>query len=193
MGRFSAWLFNFMRGRYGFDELGRHLGIGFIVLVIVSVVLGVVAQLLFDLTPLVRLGALLSILSIFVNWGSIALLIWMFYRVLSRNPEKRRAENERFLERRARHAERRGGGQGAARGFDGGRKRERARESGRGPWRSRGPNGAGADAGAGAPRDAQGYEYLSCPFCGQRMRVPRGKGKLAVKCPSCGEKTIVNS
>ena len=27
----------------------------------------------------------------------------------------------------------------------------------------------------------------------QQMRVPAGKGKIAVKCPSCGEKTIVSS
>ena len=38
-----------------------------------------------------------------------------------------------------------------------------------------------------------GYKYLSCSFCGQQMRVPAGKGKIAVKCPSCGEKTIVQS
>lgn len=42
-------------------------------------------------------------------------------------------------------------------------------------------------------KGATGYKYLSCSFCGQQMRVPAGKGKIAVKCPSCGEKTIVQS
>ena len=30
--------------------------------------------------------------------------------------------------------------------------------------------------------------YFRCPKCSQRMRVPRGKGKIAVRCPSCGER-----
>ena len=42
-------------------------------------------------------------------------------------------------------------------------------------------------------RDSANYRYLTCSFCGQNMRVPRGKGKIAVKCPACGEKTIFNS
>ena len=37
------------------------------------------------------------------------------------------------------------------------------------------------------------YKYLKCESCGQEMRVPRGKGKIAVKCPKCGEKTIIKS
>lgn len=37
------------------------------------------------------------------------------------------------------------------------------------------------------------YKYLKCKNCKQEMRVPRGKGKIAVKCPKCGEKTIVKS
>ncbi len=30
------------------------------------------------------------------------------------------------------------------------------------------------------------YKYLSCPQCMQRLRVPRGKGKLRVTCTKCG-------
>lgn len=37
------------------------------------------------------------------------------------------------------------------------------------------------------------YKYLKCPHCAQEMRVPRGKGKIAVKCPKCGESTITKS
>ena len=32
------------------------------------------------------------------------------------------------------------------------------------------------------------YKYLSCPQCMQRLRVPRGKGKLRVTCTKCGWK-----
>ena len=28
--------------------------------------------------------------------------------------------------------------------------------------------------------------YFKCPNCGQRLRVPRGKGKITVTCRSCG-------
>ena len=35
------------------------------------------------------------------------------------------------------------------------------------------------------------YKYLKCK-CGQNLRVPRGKGKIKIKCPKCGqEKTII--
>lgn len=28
--------------------------------------------------------------------------------------------------------------------------------------------------------------YFKCPNCGQRLRVPRGKGKITVTCRNCG-------
>lgn len=37
------------------------------------------------------------------------------------------------------------------------------------------------------------YKYLKCPKCRQQMRVPRGKGKIEVTCPHCGEKFITKS
>lgn len=30
--------------------------------------------------------------------------------------------------------------------------------------------------------------YFSCPRCRQRVRVPKGKGKIMIKCPACGER-----
>lgn len=32
------------------------------------------------------------------------------------------------------------------------------------------------------------YKVLSCPFCMQKLRVPRGKGKIRVSCTKCGQK-----
>lgn len=39
---------------------------------------------------------------------------------------------------------------------------------------------------AAAAREARDYRHLACPSCGQRVRVPRGKGRVRVRCPRCG-------
>ena len=35
--------------------------------------------------------------------------------------------------------------------------------------------------------------YYRCPNCGQTVRVPRGHGKICIKCPMCSEKFIRKS
>ena len=37
-------------------------------------------------------------------------------------------------------------------------------------------------------RNRRDYKYLYCPNCKQEMRVPRGKGKIVVKCPKSATK-----
>ena len=34
------------------------------------------------------------------------------------------------------------------------------------------------------------HRYYDCPRCHQPVRVPRGKGKIAIQCPKCKEKFI---
>ena len=34
------------------------------------------------------------------------------------------------------------------------------------------------------------HKYFSCPKCRQSVRVPRGKGKIAITCPKCREKFV---
>ena len=34
------------------------------------------------------------------------------------------------------------------------------------------------------------HRYYSCPKCRQTVRVPRGKGKIAITCPKCREKFV---
>ena len=34
------------------------------------------------------------------------------------------------------------------------------------------------------------HRYFECPKCRQPVRVPRGKGKIAITCPKCREKFV---
>jgi len=37
-------------------------------------------------------------------------------------------------------------------------------------------------------RNMKKYKFFKCPSCGNSLRVPRGKGKIRVTCPKCGER-----
>ena len=37
------------------------------------------------------------------------------------------------------------------------------------------------------------HRYFECPKCRQTVRVPRGKGKIAITCPRCKEKFVRKS
>ena len=137
MGKFQTWLVNFMQGRYGFDELNRRLTTVVIVVLLASIVCTFVGR-------ITQLGLLYAVGNI-ANLASTLGIILVFFRAFSRNIPARMAENERFMKKERRAAN----------------KKE--------------------------------YQYLSCPHCKQEMRVPRGKGKIAVKCPKCGESTITRS
>jgi len=39
-------------------------------------------------------------------------------------------------------------------------------------------------------RDRKTHRYFSCPSCSNTLRVPKGKGKLQITCPKCGERFI---
>ena len=42
-------------------------------------------------------------------------------------------------------------------------------------------------------REYRTYRYLICPQCSQRLRVPRGKGKIRVTCTKCRNQFIAKS
>jgi predicted RNA-binding Zn-ribbon protein involved in translation (DUF1610 family) len=39
-------------------------------------------------------------------------------------------------------------------------------------------------------REGKHYRYFKCPGCGSKLRLPRGKGKIQITCPKCGERFI---
>ena len=34
------------------------------------------------------------------------------------------------------------------------------------------------------------HRFLKCPSCGNTLRVPKGKGKIQITCPKCGERFV---
>lgn len=37
-------------------------------------------------------------------------------------------------------------------------------------------------------KDLGQYKYFRCPSCKNKLRVPRGKGKIRITCPKCGQR-----
>ncbi len=120
----------FMSGRYGADELSKALNIGVLVCLVISIFSGWI-----------------PLLSIFY-WIGLILMVYTFFRMLSRNVSKRYEENQKFLNARYQRTV----------------KREAAKKR----W---------------AQRDM--YRFYKCPSCKQRVRVPKGRGKICITCPKC--------
>lgn len=50
-----------------------------------------------------------------------------------------------------------------------------------------------AAVGAYMRRDRKKYKYFRCPKCHSTAKVPRGKGKIAIRCRFCGDEFIRKS
>lgn len=135
--RFLAWNNKVMAGRHGGDQFSLAL------LVLYGIILLFSAILKFQVLYLL----------------AIAVLVWCIWRMLSRNLEKRRKENEWFLRwwkplwRRMR---------GISARFH-----------------------SEQEYAAMKVRDKDTWRYYKCPKCGNKLRVPKGKGKIAITCPVC--------
>ena len=104
----------------------------------------------------------------------LAFLVICYLRMFSKNIAARQKENTLYLGLKASVLGLFGrGGAGT-----------RQNTGGAGP----GYGGAGQNRSTGGPtvRDRLEYKYTACPSCSQKLRVPRGKGQVEVRCPRCG-------
>lgn len=126
-------LYRFMQGRYGSDQLNRFLMILVIICFAVS---------LFGVRPFYLLG--------------IVLLIYAYFRMLSRNIYKRSAENSAYLRYEYKVKQK----------FAKLKRDIKQRKT---------------------------HHIYKCPSCKQKIRIPRGKGKIEIRCPKCGQTFIKKS
>ncbi len=42
-------------------------------------------------------------------------------------------------------------------------------------------------------RQKKYYKFYRCPKCNQKIRIPKGHGKIEIRCPKCGTKFIKRS
>ncbi len=132
--RFRERLQRFMYGRYGVDGLGNCI---------------------------IWTAVILMLLSMFVGRGilntlALVLLVWGYFRMFSRNTQKRYQENctyyryvnkvKDFFKRQKSYMQQR-----------------------------------------------KTHHIYKCPQCSQKIRIPKGKGRVAIRCKRCGTEFIKNS
>ena len=132
--KFKERLQRFMYGRYGMDGLGKFMSWTSIILLLCSM--------LFDINVL--------------YFVSLALLVWCYFRMFSRNVQKRYQENcvyyryvnivSDFFKRQKSYI-----------------------------------------------KQSKTHHIYKCPQCKQKIRIPRGKGKVAIRCQRCGTEFVKNS
>ena len=116
----------FMKSRYGADQL--------------SCFLTTVALILIILNIFIRNNIIVCLV--------MAILVCCYYRMFSRDYNRRYAENQKFLtwQNKIKHKVNN--------------------------WKRN-------------LADRKTHHIYKCPSCGQKIRVPKGKGKIIVTCPKC--------
>lgn len=124
----------FMQGRNGADQLSQFLNIVVLVLIV--------------LTMFIRWAPL--------YWLAIALLIYMYFRIFSKNIAKRSIENQKFCNMR----------------YDLAIRKNNLKKE----WEQR-----------------KIYRFYRCPMCRQKVRVPKGRGKICITCTKCRQEFVKRS
>ena len=124
----------FMAGRYGVDKMNQVLSVCSLILIVFGIFFKV------------------SIL----YWVGLAVIIYIYFRMLSKDIPRRYAENQAFLQQYYRLT-----------GWFTGKKQSMERN--------------------------KGYRIYKCPQCRQKVRVPKGKGKISIHCPKCSNDFIRRS
>lgn len=134
VGNMKEKLARFMVGRYGQDELGQFLFVTALVTMLLSVLFG---------------GSV---------WYTIALILLIFgyYRMLSKNHARRYQENAKYL-----------------------LYYNKAKA-----WIKRKQYQL---------KQYKQFHIYRCPSCRQKIRIPRGKGKISISCPKCKTEFIKRS
>ncbi len=153
---------DFMYGRYGSDELNRFIWIVAMIVVILDLIL----------TRMTRTSRVLWIIA-------VVLIVVGYWRMLSRDTARRSMENEKFLgfTSHFRRGGRTYGGRGYDRGSYGGNRYGRSQST-----YSRQES---AERRKAQRQDKKYYKYFNCPNCNQKVRVPKGRGKIEITCPKC--------
>lgn len=128
----------FMYGRYGTDQLNRSLAIALVLCAVLNVFIR---------------GNYFSLL---LNSWEILLIVIFYYRMFSKNIQKRYAENQKYLTL-----------ENKLRRFFGKTKYMQEQR--------------------------KDFHIYTCPQCKQKIRIPKGKGKISVRCPKCGMEFVKNS
>ena len=130
----------FMQGRYGVDDLSRFTMGTALVLIILTMFVNIVNR---------SVGSVLDFLA-------IAAIVYAYFRIFSRNIQKRYAENQKYLQMTSKLRLR----------FNKEKNLMNQRKT---------------------------HHIYSCPGCGQKIRIPKGKGRIEIECPKCHTKFIKRS
>ena len=138
MNKLREMLAKFMYGRYGTDRLNMFL---LIVLIVCA-----------GLNLFMRNGYFSIVMS---SWETL-LIVLIYYRMFSRNIQKRYAENQKYLSL----------------------ENKVKRFFGRTKY---------------IQEQRKDFHIYTCPQCRQKIRIPKGKGKISVRCPKCGAEFVKKS
>lgn len=129
----------FMQGRNGVDDFAKFtMGVAF-----VSIILAM----------FMRNGSFLGAL---LDTIGLLAIVYTYYRILSKNIQKRYEENQKYLSMTS-------------------KVRTRFQKE------------------KNLMMQRKTHHIYTCPGCGQKIRIPRGKGKIEIDCPKCHTKFVKRS